>query len=183
MEKSEIKHVLEELKLSVKFTFVPYSQTEGAVKKPAVSDLSINYKAGVYCGEKLIFSTPYRMGVAHCPSYVQKWGKGATVNEHKAITYECEKGFTATDFNMNYGGNPTGKAILPDTIDFFYCISSDTDVFYRSGFEDWAENYGYDTDSRKAEKIYNECLKQALALRACIGESGMGMLRGAYEDY
>lgn len=32
-------------------------------------------------------------------------------------------------------------------------------------FEDWASEYGYDTDSRKAEKVYEGCKESGLAVR------------------
>jgi len=37
--------------------------------------------------------------------------------------------------------------------------------FNAQSFEDWASEYGYDTDSRKAEGIYNECVRIGRALR------------------
>lgn len=36
-------------------------------------------------------------------------------------------------------------------------------------FEDWATDYGFDEDSRKAERFYNECLKVLPRLRALLG--------------
>lgn len=60
---------------------------------------------------------------------------------------------------------------------------SDCDAFYYGDFEQWAADFGYDTDSRKAEKIYQECLRGALKLRAAIGQEGMDALREACQDY
>ena len=50
-------------------------------------------------------------------------------------------------------------------------------------FEDWADDYGYDSDSRKAEKIYNDCLAIGLKLRAGLGENLMEKLRDTLLDY
>lgn len=41
----------------------------------------------------------------------------------------------------------------------------------QEGFEDWAINSGYDTDSRKAYQTYEECRKQADHLVNLLGES------------
>jgi len=55
---------------------------------------------------------------------------------------------------------------LPDTpptaLEVLECLVSDA-AGYRdaTGFEDWAENYGYDTDSRAAEKTYKACKRIA----------------------
>ena len=37
------------------------------------------------------------------------------------------------------------------------------------GFEAWADNYGMDSDSRKAEQIYNACVKQTNEFRTFLG--------------
>lgn len=65
------------------------------------------------------------------------------------------------------------------------------EVFAAGGFENWASEYGYDTDSRKAESIYQACLDIALKLRGdialklrgAIGDSGMVELQTAFQDY
>ncbi len=38
-----------------------------------------------------------------------------------------------------------------------------------SGFEDWARDLGMDTDSRRAERIYNSTLEQTKKLRKLLG--------------
>jgi len=37
-------------------------------------------------------------------------------------------------------------------------------------FEDWASDYGYDTDSRKAEDIYRAVVKQTAGLKRLLGD-------------
>jgi hypothetical protein len=51
------------------------------------------------------------------------------------------------------------------------------------GFEGWASEYGYDTDSRSAEATYLACLDIGLKLRASIGEAGLDQLRDLFADY
>ena len=36
-------------------------------------------------------------------------------------------------------------------------------------FEDWADSYGYDTDSRSAERIYKACQEQADNMKYLLG--------------
>jgi hypothetical protein len=49
----------------------------------------------------------------------------------------------------------TGWTSKPNTFDAAHCVLSDASGFENSqGFEDWASDYGYDTDSRDAEDIY-----------------------------
>ena len=174
MEKSEIKTVLESLKLDVKFQFVPFSQSRNAKEK----NLSLNYKATILYNGKELFTTDYFMGIAHAPSYKQ--GK-LCVDDSNAIKFEAENGQTFKHGNVI--SQYIKKPIIPDTVDFFYCIQSDCDVLNYSDFEDFADSFGYDKDSKRAEKIYQTCIKQALKLRNAIGETGLNKLAESYQDY
>lgn len=106
---------------------------------------------------------------------------------------ECESGFA-----MRYsqwgrgsfetiGGRPGSSAklapIKPDSCDVMASLVLDSSVLDSAGFEDWAAEFGYDTDSRSAEAIYRACLEHALALRAAIGDSGLEALKTALENY
>lgn len=70
-------------------------------------------------------------------------------------------------FSMGHGFNgepPTVSDVLPG-------VQSDTaSVENANGFEDWCDNYGYDPDSRRAERIYKACERQAKALKRFMGE-------------
>jgi len=46
-----------------------------------------------------------------------------------------------------------------DILNAFYCFVSDA-VGATETFENFCSNFGYDTDSRTAEKIYRKCKKQ-----------------------
>jgi len=68
-----------------------------------------------------------------------------------------------------------GKLAEPELADVLDCLASDASGFDNSrSFEEWAGEYGYDTDSRKAEKTYLTVKNQALELKSFLG-------REAYE--
>lgn len=56
---------------------------------------------------------------------------------------------------------PTAEGVLD-------CLLSDAQAGNES-FEGWCSNFGYDTDSRKAEKTYKACIKTAKRLRKLLG--------------
>ena len=59
------------------------------------------------------------------------------------------------------------KPTLAEVLD---CLASDASgVDNVRSFEDWASEYGYDTDSRRAEKTYRICQKQTASLRHLLG--------------
>ena len=72
-----------------------------------------------------------------------------------------------TYFSMDYGHN--GKE--PQADDVLDCLASDASGFENSrSFEDWAGDYGYDPDSRKAEKIYKTVERQSAKLKNFLGD-------------
>ena len=59
--------------------------------------------------------------------------------------------------------DPTAEAVLE-------ALASDAATLDNAQtFEDWAEELGYDTDSRKAEAIYNQVVEQTDKLRDFLG--------------
>ena len=65
----------------------------------------------------------------------------------------------------------------PTLADVLDCLASDASgVDNARSFEDWASEYGYDTDSRKAERTYHICEKQAQDLKALLGRDAYNQL-------
>lgn len=78
-----------------------------------------------------------------------------------------------------------GKAICkePQAHDVIYCLISDAQsVENADSFEDWAFSLGYDTDSRKAEKIYKACVKNQQSIRRFLG-TDFDLFAEACQDY
>jgi hypothetical protein len=56
------------------------------------------------------------------------------------------------------------KADAESIEDVIACLAMDFAGFYNArSFEDWCEEYGYDTDSRRAESIFNAIAAQVVA--------------------
>ena len=86
---------------------------------------------------------------------------------HYKVTLRKGNRQLTTYFSQGYAINhePTAEDVLD-------CLASDSSsVDNARSFEDWAGDYGYDTDSRKAEKIYNACRKQADKLKTFLGDT------------
>lgn len=68
----------------------------------------------------------------------------------------------------------------PDVDQVLWCLISDAvgPYWHRESFEDWASNYGYDTDSRRAEATYNACRSEGESLAVLLGNR----TREAFED-
>jgi len=85
---------------------------------------------------------------------------------HYKITLLNGKKQLTTYFSQGYGikHEPTAEDILD-------CLASDAAGYENAhDFEDWARDYGYDTDSRKAERSHKAIGKQAAKLKQFLGD-------------
>ena len=77
------------------------------------------------------------------------------------------------------------KASIPDKPnlrDILHCVVSDAQsVAYGPSLEDWCGEFGYDTDSRKAERAYNACRDEYFAL-VRLG-ADFDVLTELFQDY
>lgn len=73
-----------------------------------------------------------------------------------------------TYFSMGWGlgGRP------PKLCEVLDCMASDSAGLENNGtLEDWCSEYGYDTDSRKAERTYKTIQRQSARLRTFLGNA------------
>lgn len=86
-----------------------------------------------------------------------------TTGESRPRTYTARM---TTYFSMGYGH----KGKEPGAADVLDCLASDSSSVSDS-LEDWCSNYGYDTDSRKAERTYKACVHAASRLKTFLGDA------------
>jgi len=164
---------INDLGLSIDSEFIPFTQSRKAGQKYS----SLNWLVTLKRDGADILSTHYGAGLAHCPAYSDPTlGRQDSVERFKAIQRQCETG---------WGGKPgrPGVHIKPDPVDVIYSLVTDSEAMSYGYFESWADAYGYDSDSRKAESIYRACLDNALKLHATLGAPTMDLLREAFQDY
>lgn len=211
--KAEIAATLESLKLTVEAAFVPFSQSRNktekspslnwrvTVKRDGRDVLTTDFMAGLahcpgYAAEKVPSTfRPHGYKNASGKPYPGTTSAYRSAKPHEILSQyreaicaaECESGFPMEIEPWSRGSTfkrkPKAPAIVPDPVDVLYSLTLDSDVLNYGTFEDWAAEFGYDTDSRSAESTYRACLEIALKLRTAIGEAGMDTLKTAFEDY
>lgn len=129
-------------------------------------------------------TTDYGAGCGRCPSYEQR----ATIHSAAAVKWECENGTKAigevsTGFHSGNRMALKPQPILPNLADVLHSLVSDAEAIDYPTYEEWADNLGFDRDSRKGEAAYRACLESGLKLRAALGEEGLRRLREACEGY
>ena len=67
-------------------------------------------------------------------------------------------------FSKGYGHNGTE----PTTDEVLDCVVSESYAM-ETDFEDWCSEFGYDADSRKAERTYNACKRNTIKLVRFLG--------------
>lgn len=106
------------------------------------------------------YVTDYMQGVGHIPApthktnHLRQWSVG-------------EQEMMASNEGKYYATNSTfitASLPVPKFFDVFQSLMMDASTA-NDTFPDWCDNLGYDSDSREAERIYNECLKVNMALQ------------------
>lgn len=129
-----------------------------AINRKAIHQPSANlddYKTGI--GNSTFKEHNWRHGPAPCSGNVQVEQFARTGQLHRFKERE-----TRIDGARHYL-----KPKSPDIADILGSYAMDyVDANNAGSFEDWALEFGYDTDSRKAEDIYRACLAQRKPLLA-----------------
>lgn len=181
-QRETIAAKLSELGITTESVFIPWTKSRNFDPKKhigkdylghdftKVQNASLNWKVTVKIKDREVLTTDYSAGLAHCPSYDYKarW----TIDYFDAIKREVETGRDAKN-----------KRITPNSVDVVHSLLMDYDVLDCASFEEWANEWGYDTDSRSAESIYKACLEIALKLRNGLGETVIAALRDVYGGY
>lgn len=168
--------------LEINAEFIPWSKSRNASEKGP----SLNWKVTLTQKGRKIITTDYMAGCGHAPFYKKIKSYKMTIWERNNIIEECEKGFPVTksgaDSALGISFLDRKHPIMPDAKDVIYSLLMDAEVLEYSSFEEWADMFGYDADSRKAEKTYQECMKIALKINQ-IGNDAIAELREAYQNY
>lgn len=103
-----------------------------------------------------------------------EWGEAAS---HWRVTLKRNGKSYSTHYSM--GAALTGS---PELCDVLYCLISDAESAGES-FDDWCANFGYDTDSRKAERTWKACKRVAASLSRLFTNNELDALRELFADY
>jgi hypothetical protein len=75
------------------------------------------------------------------------------------------------------------QKVVPQLADVVHSLLSDGEAYFDAAtFEDWAANYGYDPDSRKAEEIFRKCDAIGRELSRGIPAETLSKLRAIVAD-
>lgn len=107
---------------------------------------------------------------------IEKAKKANVYYDFKLKTYRTYGASGSTVF-LNELYQALFEPAPPTAEDVLEALAMDSAVLNNGGFEDWAYEFGYDTDSRQAKRIYDTCIEQALALKAILGADTLEQLQ------
>ncbi len=87
--------------------------------------------------------------------------------QRNANSYRCMLRYKGRQYSFDYWQG-TGISRDPDAAGCLESLLSDSTV--SDSFEDFCGEFGYDTDSRKAEKTHKACLKVRENMERLLGE-------------
>lgn len=182
--KESIEAFAKEHEITLESKFVPWSQSRSFVagtRDPLKRNL--NWRITLKHKGREVLTCDYSDGIARAPCYNSTRrlpGGGVSLYDEELFIGETETGFAHNTINRN----PDRKRpIVPEFASVLHSLALDAEVLNHRNFESWAGDYGYDSDSRAAEKIYQLCLGQALALRNGLGESLLAKLQDVVSGY
>ena len=180
---------VKENEIELKNTFVPHSFSRNATKvdinnwnKNKINllrekDLSLNWKISIK-GNNHAFSTDYSKGIGHLG---YEWLNSShqikllrDVERANSLIFEAVENGNAYNINtvskFNADTMRQKKSFPAPTIhEILESLSLDASVFEYPTFESWANDMGFDSNSRKDEKIYNDCKKIAVDFLKVVG--------------
>lgn len=176
---------IERLEFDYLAEFVPQNVSRHRDEKEPTLNWKITLRRRAVHG--VVFMCDYMQGIGSVPG----WPMGLSMRNRSVDEDNMLKLFkrAAIDgkyphrYHVNAAFYTMRELPKPELRDILYSLVADSDVLETSGFEDWASNLGYDTDSRKAEATYRDCIDYALRFKALVGQENLDKLRDLFQGY
>ncbi len=153
--------------ITIESTFIPKSKSRNRDER----HLSINWICTLSRNGKKTWSGDYSQGIGHAP-------KIKDAGSYKRNQFE----HVIAEHGRSVQAGRVFKVTPPSACDVLYSLLTDATAFEQT-FEDWCSNFGYDTDSRKAEQTYQACVAKGRALASAFTPAEIATLQEAFQDY
>ena len=172
---ADIDEFIATLPIKYSATFIPQSVSRNATDKARSLNWRIVLAPNGNAPYLRSLITDYMQGIGHVPGHkFRPRSNNSSAAQHDA----AEKGVYYKTESMFMGS----KIPAPALRDVLYSLVLDSSAVDQP-FEDWASDFGYDADSRKALSTYETCVKIHRELRALIGTTAINRLQELFADY
>lgn len=187
---AELRAYVASLGLRYSARFIPQSASRNRDEKAKTLNWSVTIE-----GKGSSLTVDYAQGIGHVPGWRELPRTLYFEDLRKEFDNASEKGVYPIkrlhehEHKHEHGtrldilpGNLTKPLPAPDVLDVLYSLVLDSSAADET-FEDWCANYGYDTDSRKAEATYRACVDYGIRLRRILGADVLARLSELFQDY
>ena len=155
---------------------------------------NISFQVHLYFKDKLVLETPYSLGVGYVNlgkpiSYSTRIYTLHFNAEEEALFYTWQRHPHAKFSNPMVQAQVATKLaiqqkIVPGLPDVLHSLILDGDAHSSHlTFEQWCNEFSYDTDSRKAKDIYDACDNIGRQLASAIPEKILNQVKVLLQDY
>lgn len=164
----------------VRLEFLPLAQVPAERRKAWGDRPTINWAVTLHTPSGAeVWRGIYAQGIGHHPNWQQRWTMRGGMSLRDAEWRDnCLRSCETGRYARSVGPLVASTLALPppSARDVLHSLALDAGALDYASFEDWASEYGYDPDSRSAERTYRECLAIAVALRSLVGDDGIRAL-------
>jgi len=110
--------------------------------------------------------------------HVHQTHSNPTMDDSFGMTHwYCTLIYKRERMSVNFSKGQAYKGAKPTVAEVLDCLASDAASYENTiSFEDWADEFGYSRDSRKAEKVYHAVGRQRDNLFRLLGETAYATL-------
>ena len=178
-----LAEVADTLGFSLEILTGPTAATEPADNRDGDPWVHLTFSVRLTRNGREVLTTPYKMGVGHVPKVALLAVRLATPHErHCQNTIRNNKTphHEAPGYLSLLEKAARLAKVAPTLADVLHSLVSDGAAYFDAEtFETWASNYGYDTDSRKAEQVWKACDEIGRKLARVLNADEITTLRDA----
>jgi hypothetical protein len=139
-------------------TSAPRGEVEPAQSKDSKPWPRIAYDVTIKRNGRNVWSGPFKLGVGHVKGMPGKHFTLADQERLDPVGFHSRSAYDETAQARVAANLAKAQKVTPKLDDVLYSLLSDGSAYFDAQtFEDWCSDYGYDTDSRKAETIWKAC--------------------------
>ncbi len=186
-ETATLAEVADNLGFSLEILTGPTAAVEPADSKDSKPWVHLAFSVRLMRNGREVLTTPYKLGVGHVPKGALLAVRAVTLDEQYCQNTLRNNKTPRIDapgyLSLLEKAARLAKVAptLPDVLDSL--VSDGAAYFDAETFEGWASNYGYDTDSRKAEQVWRACDEIGRKLARVLNAEELATLREAAANH
>lgn len=142
----------------------------------------VDFRVTVAYNGRGVIATEYHMGLGHCKATSKSKRPAPNLSRLTLDYFRCLES-TLRGLPSTFMDDIRWTLPEPTLADVLSSLLLDSEVLGHPSFESWADEYGYDPDSRRAEATYRACMDTTLRVTNGIPRDVLDAARDVLADY